>query len=114
MQLPRLVYSNVTFVRQFEIKIMKRNKLFLRARKSKDPDVKIHNMQFRAHVQEVETMSLRKRVPNENCPFDVTIRYMPCQCSKPILYNPAATLTENTLIMIKIHFWLFLYKSFRH
>ena len=39
---------------------------------------------------------------------------MPCQCSKPILYNPAATLTENTLVMIKIHFWLFLYKSFRH
>ena len=32
---------------------MKRHKLYLRARKSKDPDVKIHYKQFRAHVQKV-------------------------------------------------------------
>ena len=31
----------------------KRNKLYLRARKSKDPDVKIHYKRFRAYVQKV-------------------------------------------------------------
>ena len=30
--------------------VKKRHKLYLRARKSKDPDVKIHYMRFRAHV----------------------------------------------------------------
>ena len=33
--------------------VKKRNKLYLRARKSKDPDVKIHYKRFRAHVQKV-------------------------------------------------------------
>ena len=33
--------------------VKKRNKLHLRARKSKDPDVKIHYKRFRAHVQKV-------------------------------------------------------------
>ena len=33
--------------------VKKRNKLFLCARKSKDPDVKIYYKQFRAHVQKV-------------------------------------------------------------
>ena len=33
--------------------VKKRNKLYLRARKSKDPDVKIRNKRFRAHVQEM-------------------------------------------------------------
>ena len=31
--------------------VKKRHKLYLRARKSKDPDVKIHYKRFRAHVQ---------------------------------------------------------------
>ena len=31
----------------------KRHKLYLRARKSKDPDVEIHYKRFRAHVQKV-------------------------------------------------------------
>ena len=33
--------------------VKKRHKLYLRARKSKDPDVKIHYKRFRAHVQKV-------------------------------------------------------------
>ena len=33
--------------------VKKRNKLYLRARKSKDPDEKIHYKQFRCHVQKV-------------------------------------------------------------
>ena len=33
--------------------VKKRNKLYFRACKSKDPDVKIHNKRFRAHVQKV-------------------------------------------------------------
>ena len=33
--------------------VKKRNKLYLRARKSKDPDVKIHYKRFRAHVHKV-------------------------------------------------------------
>ena len=33
--------------------VKKRNKLYLRARKSKDPDEKIHYQQFRRHVQKV-------------------------------------------------------------
>ena len=33
--------------------VKKRQKLYLRARKSKDPDVKIHYKRFRAHVQRV-------------------------------------------------------------
>ena len=33
--------------------VKERNKLYLRARKSKDPDVKIHYKLFRAHVQKV-------------------------------------------------------------
>ena len=33
--------------------VKKRHKLYLRARKSKDPDVKIHYKRFRAHVQRV-------------------------------------------------------------
>ena len=33
--------------------LKKRHKLYLRARKSKDPDVKIHCKRFRAHVQKV-------------------------------------------------------------
>ena len=33
--------------------VKKGNKLYLRARKSKDPDVKIHYKRFKAHVQKV-------------------------------------------------------------
>ena len=33
--------------------VKKRNKLYLRARKYKDPDVKIHYKRFRAYVQKV-------------------------------------------------------------
>ena len=33
--------------------VKKRHKLYLRVRKSKDPDVKIHYKRFRAHVQNV-------------------------------------------------------------
>ena len=33
--------------------VKKRHKLYLRARKSEDPDVKIHYKGFRAHVQKV-------------------------------------------------------------
>ena len=33
--------------------VKKRHKLYLRARKSKDPDVKIHYKRFRTHLQNV-------------------------------------------------------------
>ena len=42
----------------------KRNKLYLRARKSKDPDVKIHYKRFRAHVQKVLREAYWKYVSN--------------------------------------------------
>ena len=42
----------------------KRHKLYLRTRKSKDPDVKIHNKRFRAHVQKVLRDAYWKHVSN--------------------------------------------------
>ena len=44
--------------------VKKRNKLYLRARKSKDPDVKIHYKRFRAHVQKVLRDAFWKYVSN--------------------------------------------------
>ena len=44
--------------------VKKRNKLYLRARKSKDPDVKIHYKRFRAHVQKVLRDAYCKYVSN--------------------------------------------------
>ena len=44
--------------------VKKRNKLHLRARKSKDPDVKIHYKRFRAHVQKVLRDAFWKYVSN--------------------------------------------------
>ena len=44
--------------------VKKRNKLYLRARKSKDPDVKIHYKRLRAHVQKVLRDAYWKYVSN--------------------------------------------------
>ena len=44
--------------------VKKRNKLYLRARKSKDPDVKIHHKWYRAHVQKVLRDAYCKYVSN--------------------------------------------------
>ena len=44
--------------------VKKRHKLYLRARKSKDPDVKIHYKRFRAHVQKVLRNTYWKYVSN--------------------------------------------------
>ena len=44
--------------------VKKRNKLYLRARKSKDPDVKIHYKRFKAHVQKVLRYAYWKYVSN--------------------------------------------------
>ena len=44
--------------------VKKRHKLYLRARKSKDPDVKIHYKRFRAHVQKVLRDAYWKHVSN--------------------------------------------------
>ena len=44
--------------------VTKRRKLYLRARKSKDPDVKIHYKWFRAHVQKVLRDAYWKHVSN--------------------------------------------------
>ena len=44
--------------------VKKRNKLYLRARKSKDPDFKIHYKWFRAHVQKVLRDAYWKYVSN--------------------------------------------------
>ena len=44
--------------------VKKRHKLYLRARKSKDPDVKIHYKRFRAHVQNVSIDAYWKCVSN--------------------------------------------------
>ena len=44
--------------------VKKRHKLYLRARKSKDPDVKIHYKRFRAHVQKVLRDAYWKYVSN--------------------------------------------------
>ena len=44
--------------------VTKRHKLYLRARKSKDPDVKIHYKRFRAHVQKVLRDAYWKYVSN--------------------------------------------------
>ena len=44
--------------------VKKRNKLYLRARKSKDPDVKNHYKQFRAHVQKLLRDAYWKYVSN--------------------------------------------------
>ena len=44
--------------------VKKRNKLYLCARKSKDPDVKIHYKRFRAHVQKVLRDAYWKYVSN--------------------------------------------------
>ena len=44
--------------------VKKRNKLYLRARKSKGPDVKIHYKRFRAHVQKVLRDAYWKYVSN--------------------------------------------------
>ena len=46
------------------INVTKINKLYLRARKSKDPDVKIHYKRFRAHVQKVLRDAYWKYVSN--------------------------------------------------
>ena len=40
-------------VATIKLLVKKRHKLYLCARKSKDPDVKIHYKRFRAHVQKV-------------------------------------------------------------
>ena len=55
--------------------LMKRHqKLYLRARKSNDPDVKNHHKWFRAHIQKVERDAYWKHVSNifmfENDPSD--------------------------------------------
>ena len=44
--------------------VKKRHKLYLRARKSKDPDVKIHYKRFRAHLQKVLRDAYWKYVSN--------------------------------------------------
>ena len=44
--------------------VKKKHKLYLRARKSKDPDVKIHYKRFRAHVQKVLRDAYWKYVSN--------------------------------------------------
>ena len=44
--------------------VKKRHKLYLRARKSKDPDVKIHYKRFIAHVQKVLRDTYWKYVSN--------------------------------------------------
>ena len=44
--------------------VKKRNKLYLRARKSKDPDAKVHYKRFRAHVQKVLRDAYWKYVSN--------------------------------------------------
>ena len=44
--------------------VKKRHQLYLRARKSKDPDVKIHYKRFRAHVQKVLRDAYWKHVSN--------------------------------------------------
>ena len=44
--------------------LKKRKKLYLRARKSKDPDVKIHYKRFRAHAQKVLRDAYCKYVSN--------------------------------------------------
>ena len=44
--------------------VKKRHKLYLRARKSKDPDVKIHYKRFRAHLQKVLRDAYLKYVSN--------------------------------------------------
>ena len=44
--------------------VKKRHKLYLRACKSKDPDVKIHYKRFRAHVQKVLRYAYWKYVSN--------------------------------------------------
>ena len=44
--------------------VKKRQKLYLRARKSKDPDVKIHYKRFRAHAQKVLRDAYWKYVSN--------------------------------------------------
>ena len=44
--------------------VKKRHKLYLRARKSEDPDVKIHYKLFRAHVQKVLRNAYWKLVSN--------------------------------------------------
>ena len=44
--------------------VKRRHKLYHRARKSKDPDVKIHYKQFRAHVQKVLRDAYWKNVSN--------------------------------------------------
>ena len=44
--------------------LKKRNELYLRARKSKDPDVKIHYKRFRAHAQKVLRYANWKYVSN--------------------------------------------------
>ena len=44
--------------------VKKRNKLYLRARKSEDPDVKIHYKRFRAHAQKVLRDAYWKYVSN--------------------------------------------------
>ena len=44
--------------------VKKRHKLYLRARKSNDPDVKIHYKRFRAHVQKVLRDAYWKYVSN--------------------------------------------------
>ena len=50
--------------------VKKRHKLYLRARKSKDPDVKIHYKRFRAHVQKVlRDARVLKECSNEISPI---------------------------------------------
>ena len=44
--------------------VKKRHKLYLRARKSKDPDVKIHYKRFKAHVQKVLRDAYWKHISN--------------------------------------------------
>ena len=44
--------------------VKKRNKLYLRARKSKDPDVKIHYKRLRAHVKKVLRDAYWKYISN--------------------------------------------------
>ena len=62
--IPSTKYSGPWIDVTIERLVKKRNKLYLRARKSKDPDVKIHYKRFRAHVQKVLRDAYSKYVSN--------------------------------------------------
>ena len=57
-------YSVPWIVATFKRLVKRRHKLYLRARKPKDPDVKNHYKRFKAHVQKVLRDAYWKHVPN--------------------------------------------------